>query len=343
MMQTKVCISVDTEFSIAGAFNDRALLPVAEQRVWCVVDHKSHGLGFMLRCFAQHRITATFFVEALNRHYFKHDPMREIAHRLFEAGHEIQLHVHPCWDVFRHDDWRERARACRKGPGIDDFYRRDEGESLRLIDSGLQVFHDWQLPSPTVFRSASLQHDDTLYRAQERSGIPYSSSVGLAVFDSGDDRYRLYSGRHERHRVVECPILTFCDWKMPGKKHLKSLTITGSSFAETRMLLEHAHREGIEQVVILTHPFEYVQNRDFTLRQMRRHSLNQQRLNSLCKFLNNNRDRFQACGVASAASAPMTSNSSRNQLIHGSLLKTVPRIAEQFVYDKYINWQLARD
>ncbi len=340
-MQTKVCISVDTEFSIAGAFQDRALLPVAEQRVWCVVDHKSHGLGFMLGCFARHRITATFFVEALNRHYFTHDPMRDIAHHLFDEGHEVQLHVHPCWDVFQHHDWRERARTIQT-PGIDDFYRRDEGESLRLIENGLQVFHDWKLPAPTVFRSASLQHDDALYRALARSGIPYSSNIGMAVFDSGDKRYCLYSGRHARHGVLECPILTFCDWKMPGKQHLKSLTITGSSFAETRMLLDQAHRAGIEQVVILTHPFEYVQNRDFTLRQMRRHALNQQRLNSLCKYLNNNRDRFHACGVATAASAPMHHNSSRNLLIQGSLLKTVPRMAEQFVYDKYSNWQLAR-
>ena len=340
-MQTKVCISVDTEFSIAGAFHDHSLAPVAEQRVWCVVNNKSHGLGFMLDCFARHRITATFFVEAMNRHYFKHDPMRPIAEQLHAAGHEVQLHVHPCWTVFQHEYWRERVRV-RKTPGIDDFFRRPEDESLRLIEAGMEFFHNWQLPAPTVFRSASLQHDDTLFRAQARAGIPYSSHIGLAVFDSGDPHYRLYSGRHERHGVIECPILTFSDWRLPGRQHLKTLTITGSSFAEVRMTLEQAYREGVEQVVILTHPFEFVHNRDFTVRQMRRHALNQRRLEKLCAFLDANRDRFAPTGVATAASAPMQAQSSRNLLIRGSLLKAVPRMAEQFAYEKYCRWQLAR-
>lgn len=340
-MQTRICISVDTEFTIAGAFHHRSLLPVAEQRVWCKVDDKSHGLGFMLECFAEHDITATFFVETLNRHYFKHDPMRPIAEHLREDGHDVQLHLHPCWRIFQDPDWRERARV-RTVPGLDNFFQRPEDDSLRLIEDGLEAFHQWQMPAPTVFRSGGLQHDDALYRAQSRAGIPYSSHVGVAVFDCGDPRYRLYSGRHDRHGVIECPTLTFRDWKLPGKEHLKTLTITGTSFAETRMLLEQAHRQGMEQVVILTHPFEYVQTRDHTLRHMRRHRVNQQRLSRLCEFLNANQDRFTTCGMAAAASAPMSATSDRNLLLKGSLLKAVPRMVEQVAYEKYGQWRLDR-
>jgi hypothetical protein len=191
-----------------------------------------------------------------------------------------------------------------------------------------------------VFRSGSLHHDDALYRAQARAGIPYSSHIGAAVFDSGDPNYRLYSGRHERHGVIECPILTFRDWKLPGKSHLKSLTITGSNFAETRMLLEQAHREGIEQVVILTHPFEYVATSDLQMSRMRRHHVNQRRLARLCRFLSENTDRFATDGLSVAAAMPMRPESSRNLLLEGSLLKAVPRMVEQAVYDKYSMWRL---
>lgn len=338
-MRTQVCITVDTEFSIAGAFRDREAFPVAEQRVWCVTDNQSHGLGFMLDCFTQYKITATFFVEVLNKHYFKHDPMRRVAEQLHVAGHDVQLHLHPCWTVFQHKDWRERGRV-RTTPGLDAFFGRSESDSLRLMEYGLETFYTWQLPAPTVFRSGGLHHDDVLYRAQARAGIPYSSHVGVAVFDSGDANYRLYSGRHERHGVIECPTLSFRDWKIPGKAHLKTLTITGSSFAETRMLLEQAHREGMEQVVILTHPFEYVHSVDRPVPKVRRHHVNQRRLAKLCKFLNENSDRFSTCGMAAAAAMPMRTESSRNVLLEGSLLKALPRMVEQTVYDNYGTWRL---
>jgi hypothetical protein len=228
----------------------------------------------------------------------------------------------------------------RTKPSIDAFYGRAEDDSLKLMEEGLEIFHDWGLPTPTVFRSGSLHHDDALYRAQSRAGIPYSSNVGVAVFDSGDENYRLYSGRHERHGVIECPILTFQDWKVPGKTHLKSLTITGSNFAETRMLLEKAHRAGIEQVVILTHPFEYVHASDLQMSRMRRHHVNQRRLTQLCKFLSENTDRFATDGMSTIAAMPMQPESSRNVLLEGSLLKAVPRMAEQAIYDRYGMWRL---
>jgi len=338
-MRTKVCITIDTEFTIAGAFREREAYPVADQRVWCTADGQSHGLGFLLDCFKQHSITATFFVEVLNKHYFKHDPMRKIAEQLHGAGHDVQLHLHPCWTIFQHDDWRERARVPTK-PGLDAFFGRAESDSLRLMEYGLETFHVWKLPTPTVFRSGGLQHDDVLYRAQARAGIPYSSHVGVAVFDSGDPQYRLYSGRHERHGVIECPTLSFRDWKVLGKEHLKTLTITGSSFAETRMLLDRAHQAGIEQVVILTHPFEYVHSVDRPVAKMRRHRVNQRRLASLCAFLDENRDRFDTCGISTAAAAPMQAASSRNILLEGSLLKALPRMAQQAAYDKYGMWRL---
>jgi ABC-type phosphonate transport system ATPase subunit len=42
------------------------------------------------------------------------------------------------------------------------------------------------------------------------------TDVGLAIFDSGDPDYRMYSGKHVRHGIVECPVLTFSDWRVAG-------------------------------------------------------------------------------------------------------------------------------
>jgi peptidoglycan/xylan/chitin deacetylase (PgdA/CDA1 family) len=337
-MRTRVCITIDTEFSIAGAFSDSSLTPVAEQLVWCNVAGRSEGLGFMLDTFTKNKVQATFFVETLQRHYFKSDPMRPIVHRIQDGGHEIQLHTHPCWSLFEHDDWRERSRTQRRR---DDFAGRPVADSVRLIQQGIDTFRDWGLPRPLAFRSGNLQHDDNLYRALAEAGIPYSSNVAVAIYDSGDPDYRLYSGMHDRHGVAECPVLTYADWNIGVKRHLKSLTIAGASFAETRDLLEKAHLAGIGLVVILTHPFEYVQKRDFAFKQVRRHGLTQQRLTQLCEFLHANDDRFDACGMAQAGAAGKVDNS-RNTLLEGTLLHTVPRMAAQVAYDKFGQYALNR-
>jgi len=164
-MRTRVCITIDTEFSIAGAFQNAALAPIASPMVWCDVDGRSEGLGFLLKQFEERRIPAIFF-EALHRFYFKNDPMRPIVRRIRDGGHEVQLHVHPCWSVFEHADWAERVRAQ---PRQDDFFGRSEDNSVRLIEQGIDAFRAWDVPRPKVFRSGSLQHDDMLYRALARA------------------------------------------------------------------------------------------------------------------------------------------------------------------------------
>jgi peptidoglycan/xylan/chitin deacetylase (PgdA/CDA1 family) len=334
----RVCLTIDTEFSIAGAFADPTLRPVGAQMVRCDVDGRSQGLDFMLDCFARNDITATFFIETLQRHYFRDDPMRPLVQRIAAAGHELQLHAHPCWAVFQHDDWAERVR---QEPRQDDFAGRDEASTLELLRQGQETFREWGLPPPQVFRSASLQHDAGLYRAMAAAGIPYSSNIGLAIYDSGDPRYRLYGGRHLRHGVLECPVLTFSDWRL-RRPHLKTLSVSGTSFAETRTLLERARRAGMELVVILTHPFEYVQSRDADYRTLRRHGVNQERLQRLCGYLAANGDLYQASGLAAAASMPLRPQQAENHLLRGAPWQSVCRMATQVLYDRYGHWALSR-
>lgn len=338
-MRTRVCITIDTEFSIGGAFADASRTPVGEPMVWCEVGGRSEGLGFMLGQFQRHQVPATFFVEALQRQYFTHDPMAPIARRIAGEGHEVQLHAHPCWSVFGYQDWQQRVQAQ---PRQDDFYGRAEDDSVALIQRGQAAFADWGVAAPTVFRSGSLQHDATLYRALARCGIPYSSNVGVAIFDSGAPEFQLYSGVHERAGVLECPVLTFQDWRLAGRRHLKTLTIAGTSFEETRTLLEQAYSEQVPLVVLLTHPFEYVQRSDDGGK-VRRHAVNQARLAQLCAWLDAERARFEPSGLGAAAAALASHPAAqRNVLLQGRPWQSLRRMATQVAYDRYGGWQLAR-
>lgn len=336
-MRTRVCITIDTEFSIGGAFADDSRVPVAEPNVWCNVKGRSEGLGFMLETFRRNDVQATFFVETAQRYYFKHDPMRPIVQRIQDDGHEIQLHTHPCWAVFAHADWRERVRRQQ---GMDNFHGRSVEDSVRLLEQGIDTFREWGLPRPKAFRSGNMQHDDNLFKALAQVNIPYSSNVGVGVFDTGNPDYALYSGTHERFGVLECPVLSYTDFSIGRRRHMKSLTIAGSCFSEMRVLLEQAHAAEIPLVVILTHPFEYVQSADLAYRHVRRHGVTQQRLAQLCEFLNRNKDRFDACGMARAADAPECRDN-RNLLLKSPLWYGLPRMGSQVIYDHFGRWALA--
>ncbi|MRW84086.1 polysaccharide deacetylase [Pseudoduganella sp. FT26W] len=331
----RVCITIDTEFSIAGAFADPARQPVGVPKVRCEVGGRSQGLDFLLGCFGRHGVQATFFVETAQRHWFRDDPMGALARQIAAAGHEVQLHVHPCWAVFRHADWPERVR---RQPRQDDLAGRDVASTLGLLRQGQAAFAEWGLPAPQVFRAGNLQYDDNLYRALAAAGIPYSSNIGLGVYNAGLPECQLYAGRHLRHGVLECPVLTYCDWR----SHLKSAAVSSSSFGEMRAALEQAHAAGLELVVILTHPFEYVQSDGDGFRRLRRHALNQARLERLCAYLAAHPQRFDACGMAAAAGQPLTPSSSHNPLLRGRPWRTACRIAAQTIYDHYGRWMLAR-
>src|ERR1700730_15771144 len=106
-MKTDVCITIDTEFSIAGAFaRPERFSPIGEEIVNCNADGRDEGLGFILETLARFGATATFFIETLQIFYFGDAPMGSIAERIAAAGHDLQLHLHPCWLQFRRADWR---------------------------------------------------------------------------------------------------------------------------------------------------------------------------------------------------------------------------------------------
>lgn len=94
--RTEVCLTVDTEFSIGGAFAHPARLrPVGEPHVYCPVNGEDHGLPFILRTLARFGFPATFFVETLNIAYFGDTPLCRVVDKILAAGQDLQLHGPP--------------------------------------------------------------------------------------------------------------------------------------------------------------------------------------------------------------------------------------------------------
>lgn len=292
-MGTRVHITVDTEFSIAGAFQDPAChKPVGAPAVYCPVNGPSGGLGFMLDTLAHHGVRATFFVEALNTRYFGDGPMGAIAREIADAGHDVQLHLHPCWTYFERENW---TQTLRTEPPNDDITLRPVEEVERLIGLGREAFAHWGVTAPQVLRTGGLRVGHGVYEAMRRCGMHIASNVGLAIYRPKEPELRLYGGRHDVAGVREFPVTTYADLRLRGRDHLKTLTVTGTSWPEMRVLLRRAREREVSDVVVLTHPFEYVKHRDITYETLYPDRISRRRLRNLCAFLANEPDFEAAC------------------------------------------------
>jgi hypothetical protein len=329
MPRTEVCITIDTEFNVAGALSrpDR-YQPIGAQAVQCAVGDREEGLGFLLASFAQSGIRATFFVETLQTCYFGADPMGNLIDRIAGAGHDVELHFHPGWLHFLKPDWAHRtAEANDACSGLSD-------ESLdRVLSISLDVFSRWGLGRPVAARTGNLDVDSAVYRALERFGIPISSSVGLALRRPREEILRQYAGRHWIGKILEMPVLSFHELQFGRCTRLRLLTITACSWPEIETLLWRAREAGISPVVLLTHPTEFIKYRDVQLQDVRRNRINQDRLLQLLQFLQRNSQDFEAVTFRARAADWLSRGAASAPVLRGSTTQSLARMMQNFIND----------
>lgn len=334
-MKTDVCITVDVEFTIGGAFADpENKQPVGDQSILCAINGKSHGLGFILDTLQAYSLPATFFVETLNRYFFGDKPMARFAKQIRGGGHDVQLHLHPCWRHFQHSDWQNKLG--RETPN-DSMAGRDIEELQDLMLDGMDTLQRWGLPTPIALRTGGLQVDSTVYAAMEKVGLTVGSNIGVGIHPPREPHLHLYGGHHLISNIMEVPTLSYEDLRLRGKRHLKTLTITGSSWQEIKALLWMAQRKSVSPVVILTHPSEFVKHQDVQYRHFHVNRLNQHRLIQLCRFLRKHHDVFNVTTLAEGSENWSVDDESSNPRLHVPLWATAKRLLENRVND-YFPW-----
>lgn len=292
---TEVCITVDTEFSIGGNFDNPRLAPIAEPIVLGSVAGKEHGLGFLLDSFAEFGVQATFFVEALQTAYFGDEPMGGIARRIADAGHDVQLHLHPGWLHYETD-----ARQDAKPAPNDSCAGRTDAALDHFFEFGAEVFSRWGLPSPAAVRTGNFQVDENVFRAAARAGLRLSSSIAVPICRPADNKLVLVGGKRRIGQILELPVFSYA-YRIGVTDRLRPLCITACSRAEIIFVLQEARRYGLSPVTILTHPQEYIKKADFRYTTLRRNRVNQIRLRALLQFLHYNQRDFVTVPVSSIA------------------------------------------
>jgi len=322
MSRTEVCITIDTEFGIAGAFGSAERGgPIADPLVYGRVRDEEEGLGFLLDCFRRYGVAATFFVETLNTVYFGPEPMGRVVRRILDAGQDVQLHLHPAWLCFSDPNWRDL-----RGPS-DTLIGRPVEESAGILQQGVDTLRGWGA-APIAMRTGNLQADVKTYRAMRMVGLPLASNLAIGYSPPPDPELHLRGGRRRIDGIVEVPVLTYDDWR--GKR---ILTVTGTGEAEMRAILKTARRTGVETVVVLTHPFEFFKTRNDRYTELRRNRVNQQRLEALCRFLRRNDRDFVARSFAEASADWLAAAETDCPAIRAPMLAAVKRMVSNKVND----------
>lgn len=296
---TEVVITIDTEFSVGGAFDDPSgrTRPVGEPNVTGPVNGAEQGLGFMLDVFARHGAVATFFVETLQVRHFGLEPMGALARRIHDAGHDVQLHLHPLWLVF---EGERIDRAIKPWPPDDDCAACSKDKLVSMMRQGIATFEAWGVPRPVALRTGNLAAERQIYQAQADVGLPLASNIAVGVSRPSDPALLLKAGRHRIEGVLEVPVLCYDDLRLGRYRHKRILQISSTFWPEQRAVLRRARTAGVETIVIITHPFEFFKRGDVQCRQLRANRVNQGCLDRLCAYVRDNPAdfRFTTFGAA---------------------------------------------
>lgn len=325
---TEILFTVDVEFSIAGALTHPGrYAPLWDAPVHGRVDGRSEGLGFVLETLAAAGLPATFFVEALNPRYFGDAPMASVCRQIAAAGHDIQLHLHPVWTSFA---------GGRRAPGaVDDSCAgRGAAGMEALLREGLASFARWGVAPPVALRTGGLSVDSDVHAAMHAVGMTLSSSVGIAIAMPREPALRMATGRRRLGGVIEAPVTTFGDWRLPGRAHLRPLQVSACSAREAIAVLDAARRAGIGTLVLLTHPFEYVKADGFRYARMRPNRINQERLRAICAHVAARPGEFRAIDFATAARRWPALPDEPPRALRGNAMLALLRMGENALNDR---------
>jgi hypothetical protein len=323
----EVCITIDTEFSIGGNFKNPELPPVGERIVLGSVGGKEQGLGFLLDSLAEFGLPATFFVEALQTAYFGDEPMGSIAKRIAKAGHDVQLHLHPCWLHY------ETAGESAKAAPDDSCAGRADAELDHFFRIGLATFSRWGLPGPIAVRPGNFQFDANFLRAAARSGLRLSSSIAVPIHRPTDESLNLVGGKQRIGEVLELPVFCYT-YRIAGHNRLRPLSITACSSAEILFVLQQARAQAISPIVILTHPHEYIKRKNFRYTTLRRNRVNQNRFRALLEFLGQNRDDFLTLPISAISDDDSEAVGLDHPTVAVSFGRSMARMLENGINDR---------
>lgn len=220
-----------------------------ERYVFGRSQHGDYALPKTLEILNRHGLQGVFFVEPLFAARFGLEHLQTIVKLIRDAGHEIQLHIHPEWTDEISPPILEDVSHKRQHLT---YYNLDE--QIRLIAFAKQLLENAGSGPISAFRAGSFAANRDTFRALQQNRILFDSSLNRCYPISGPD----LRAEHEFitpfviNGISIYPVTVFAD----GFGRERPAQVGACSSSEMRHAILNAAKAGMTDFVVLSHNFE---------------------------------------------------------------------------------------
>jgi len=321
----KIFITIDVETSIGGAFaKPDKLRPVGvDKRIYGQIGNREFGIPLIIDILNSYNLKATFFVEPFCSFYFGEKIIKEICHYILNRGHDVQLHLHPNYQIFKCPDWQERAKRKELFPDIIAKYNLDE--QINLIKQGKKILEKCGV-TPIAFRAGCFGANLNTLMALKENDFLIDSSYNLSFlgktcfihpsrftshFSLLTSHFSLLTSHLSRltylndltliNGIYELPITNYYDFKIGKFKRLRTLDMCAVSFYEMKKILRYGLKKGPKHITFILHSFSLIKKRDVQYKTAKPNFIVINRFKKLCEFLSRNKNLFKVITLSQFA------------------------------------------
>ena len=322
--KTNVLITIDTEFSLGGYFKNPANKPVpADKIIFCKLNGKEYGINLIMDILDCYGLTGVFFLEVESRFYFGEKEILRIFEVITNRGHEVQLHIHPTYRSFIHNQKQPDDMRC---------YSFNQQESF--IAEALDFLDKNKMPKISAYRSGGFYSNTDTLKAVQNNNLSFCSNYNLSFPNC--DYIKEYPSKNDAfliNRLLELPVTCFKE--PPLRKEWNSFQLSAASTLEIINALNFYHKKNVRFITYITHSFEFIKAFDYQYNVIKPLSFLIKRFESICHFLADNSHKFEVTTFSS-----LTNIFSHNQdpgdtyFYKSPISHTAMRYFENIVYPK---------
>ena len=316
-----VLFTVDTEvYPLCRSWRTDGLRGDMARDIYGATPKGNFGVKYQADILQRYGLKAVFFVEALFACAAGIEPLAEVVDILQSAGQEVQLHIHTEWL----DHLSDPPVDAKEVENIKDL---DLAMQTNVVECALANLRQAGAENVCAFRAGNYGANFDTLRALRKAGIRCDSSYnypylgrecGLQLADTP-----MLVQPREVEGVLEVPVNCFRDY--PG--HYRHTQLCAISAREMRHALAAAHAQDWHTFVIVSHSFELLRDRKRPVPWGKPDWIVINRFEALCRYLADNRDRYQLVGFCDL---PMPRAVSTSRLDLEPVL-TMARTAERVI------------
>jgi len=278
---------------------------------------KGFGLPYILDVLRKYDVKATFFVEALGATRWGGKQVARICSDVINAGHEVQLHVHPV--IAKINGFEDTTDVLRN---------QDRATQAMLIGRGIEILKECGV-TVSAFRAGDFAANHDTLAAMRECGLVISSNRDLdrkcSTRSMLNEIFPVRNDISEWAGIVDVP-LTVLKSPVPFLDgYYRHFEVSALGAWEMRYAIASMVKAEYSCVTVLTHPREFFTKRKDVFWPDRK---NRKRFEALLRFLSRKKDLWLS-QVGACARINMPQVSPRE--VRGSTAAALVRIFQQVV------------